>query len=186
VLHVATHAFFLGSGCPSALPASRGIGGLAPAEEREVTAREGDNPLLLSGLVFAGANRRSAAAAGEDDGILTAEEIAALDLRGTEWAVLSACDTGRGEVLAGEGVLGLRRAFQVAGARTLVTSLWAVDDRSARLFMETLYEARFRRGMTSAEAVRAATVAVLERLRREGRATHPFRWAGLVASGDWR
>jgi CHAT domain-containing protein/tetratricopeptide (TPR) repeat protein len=186
VLHLATHAFFLDDDdCPSSLPAARGIGGLAPADERESAARAGDNPLLRAGLVFAGANRRAAAAGDEDDGILTAEEIAALDLHDVDWAVLSACDTGAGEVVAGEGVLGLRRAFHTAGAGSLVMSLWAVEDEWARAWMEALYDARLRRRAGTAEAVRAASLAMLGRLRREGRPTHPFRWAGFVAVGDW-
>ena len=76
------------------------------------TSAHAESPLRLSGLVLAGANRRSEAGTQQDDGILTAEEIAALDLAGVRWAVLSACETGVGEVRAGEGVFGLRRAFE--------------------------------------------------------------------------
>jgi hypothetical protein len=97
----------------------------------------------LSGLAFAGANKRQSARWAEDDGILTAEEIASLDLHGVEWAVLSACDTGVGEIKAGEGVFGLRRAFQVAGARTVIMSLWSVEDRATREWMAALYRERF-------------------------------------------
>ncbi|MEN6527289.1 MAG: CHAT domain-containing protein, partial [Candidatus Polarisedimenticolia bacterium] len=124
VLHLATHGFFLGGACLRAAD-GRGIGGLAPLSPR---ARRTVNPLLFSGLAFAGANAHARAASGDDDGVLTAEEIATLDLGGVDWAVLSACDTGLGDVRIGEGVLGLRRAFQVAGARTVVMSLWPVQD----------------------------------------------------------
>jgi len=99
-LHLATHGFFLGGECASALEASENPEGKAPV------SLIGENPLLLSGLALASANHRQAARPDEEDGILTAEEIAALDLSGVEWAVLSACDTGVGEVKAGEGVLG--------------------------------------------------------------------------------
>jgi CHAT domain-containing protein len=78
----------------------------------------GDNPLLMSGLALAGANLREQARPGQDDGILTGEEIASLDFTGTEWVVLSACDTGAGKVQNGEGILGLRRAFETAGRRS--------------------------------------------------------------------
>ena len=76
--------------------------------------------------------------ANEDDGVLTAEEVASLDLSGVEWAVLSACDTGLGEIKAGEGVFGPRRAFQIAGARTVIMSLWSVEDRAAMTWMRAL------------------------------------------------
>jgi CHAT domain-containing protein len=146
----------------------------------------GDNPLVLSGLALAGANRRDQAAPDQDDGILTAEEIAALELSGVEWAVLSACDTGVGEVKAGEGVFGLRRAFQVAGAGTLIMSLWSVEDESAGAWMRALYEARFVARLGTAEAVRQASRSVLQARRQRGESTHPFYWAAFVAAGTWR
>jgi CHAT domain-containing protein len=145
-----------------------------------------ENPLLLSGLALAGANRRAAAGPGEDDGILTAEEVASLNLEGVEWAVLSACDTGLGQLRAGEGVFGLRRAFQVAGARTVVMSLWPVEDRTARLWMRALYEGRLRQQLDTADAVREASLSVLHDRRARRQSTHPFYWAGFVAAGDWR
>jgi CHAT domain-containing protein len=124
--------------------------------------------------------------AAEEDGILTAEEIATLELRGLEWAVLSACDTGLGTIQTGEGILGLRRAFQIAGARTLIMSLWSVDDEAARVWMRSLYQGRFGEGLDTAEAVHRATLASLMARRGRGASTHPFFWAGFVASGDWR
>ena len=127
VLHLATHGFFLEGPC---------------------------GPLQLSGLALAGANhRRDADAVGDEgeDGILTAEAIASLDLRGVEWAVLSACETGLGPVQTGEGMLGLRRAFEVAGAGTLILSLWSVSDHDARDWIRELYTGRLQ-GMSSIDA----------------------------------
>jgi CHAT domain-containing protein len=142
--------------------------------------------LLLSGLALAGANQRQSAGLREEDGILTAEEVAALDLDGVEWAVLSACDTGLGQITAGEGVLGLRRAFQIAGAGTVVMSLWPVDDGASRVWIRALYEGRFRRHLPTADAVRAASLTVLHERRKQGISTSPFFWAAFVASGDWK
>jgi len=186
VVHVATHGFFLGDGCPSAGAGQRGIGLLLPAPDQSLALPTGENPLLLSGLVLAGANHRGAAGPDEEDGILTAEEVAALDLSGVEWAVLSACDTGAGEVDAGEGVLGLRRAFQVAGAENVIMSLWPVEDRAGREWMKGLYEEHLRLGRPTSEAVRGAALRVLEARRRAGLSTHPFFWGGWVATGYWR
>jgi CHAT domain-containing protein len=135
---------------------------------------------------MAGANRRQSAGPDEDDGILTAEEIAALDLDGVEWAVLSACESGLGEIRAGEGVLGLRRAFSVAGARTLITSLWQVDDEPTSDWMSLLYEHRFLEGLETATAAHHASLELLEQRRQQGLTTHPYYWAGFVAAGDWR
>jgi len=139
----------------------------------------------VAGLALTGANQRHAVE-GEDDGILTAEEVGSLDLRGVEWAVLSACDTGAGTIRAGEGVLGLQRAFRLAGVRTVVMSLWGVDDDAARTWMVTLYRARLLRGMSTTESVRTATRQTLAARRLRGDSTHPFYWAGFVAVGDWR
>ena len=104
----------------------------------------------------------------------------------TAWAVLSACDTGLGEIRAGEGVFGLRRAFQVAGARTVIMSLWSVDDQATRAWMRALYEARLRQGLSTADAVRAASVSVLRERRAKKQSTLPFYWAAFVAAGDWK
>jgi len=184
ILHFATHGFFLGN-CSPTVGGTRSVGGLAKISSASRTALA-ESPLLLAGLAFAGANQRRSARPDQDDGILTAEEIASLNLAGVEWAVLSACDTGLGEIKAGEGVFGLRRAFQVAGARTVIMSLWSVEDRSAMQWMRALYEGRLRRGLDTAEAVRAASLTVLAERRARGQSTHPFYWAGFVAAGDWR
>ena len=99
--------------------------------------------------------------------------------------MLSACETGVGEVRPGEGILGLRRAFQVAGARTVVMSLWSVEDRAAREWMRALYQGRFQRQLSSAEAVRSASLTVLADRRAKGQSAEPFYWAAFVAAGDW-
>lgn len=186
VLHLATHGFFLGSACRPSIGGTRAVGGLAPRVPSPSGAGIADNPLLLSGLALAGANRRAAAGPDDDDGILTAEEVAALNLGGLEWAVLSACDTGLGEVKAGEGVFGLRRAFQIAGARTVIMSLWAVDDEATRVWMRALYEGRLQKHLSTANAMQQASLSVLRARRARGENTHPFYWAGFVAAGDWR
>jgi CHAT domain-containing protein/tetratricopeptide (TPR) repeat protein len=190
VLHLATHGFFLGDECAAAASSGlRGVGRLTPSRQpaRQPTASPfPENPLLLSGLVLAGANRRAAARADEDDGILTAEEVSSLNLEGIEWAVLSACDTGLGALQAGEGVFGLRRAFQTAGVRTVIMSLWSVEDRATRVWMRALYTARLKETRDTADAVRQASLTMLRDRRARGESTHPFFWASFVAAGDWR
>jgi len=182
VIHLATHGFCVAGSCGSLLEGdartSRGRLGAAPGA--------GENPLLLSGLALAAANRRGAATPGEEDGVVTAEEVSALDLNGVEWAVLSACETGVGEVRAGEGVFGLRRAFQVAGAGALIMSLWPVDDAATRAWMKHLYEARLERHLSAADAVREASLAALRERRASGASTHPFTWGAFVAAGAER
>ena len=188
VIHLATHGFYLDRACSGielgrkewALSNSGSAPNVAAASVWSFT-----NPLLLSGLAFAGANRREQTGAAEDDGILTAEEVASLDLTGTQWVVLSACDSGLGLLAAGEGVLGLRRAFRAAGARALVLSLWPVQDAATQDWMVDLYRSRFADGADTAQAVHAASLAALKRERANAGSGHPFHWAGLIAVGDW-
>jgi CHAT domain-containing protein/tetratricopeptide (TPR) repeat protein len=155
ILHVATHAFLLGSRCGNG------------------------NPLLRSGLVFA----RDGSA--PESSILTAQQIASMDLNGVDWAVLSACNTGNGELQDGEGVLGLERAFRVAGARSVVMSLWPVDDTLSRQFMHELYLQRLGLHASTADAVWNADRKLLLARRAAGKSTHPWYWAGFLASGGW-
>jgi len=160
VLHLATHGFFLSTGCE-------------PEREALLTA----NPLLRSGVVLAGGG------AGQDDGLLTAEEVSALRLEKAELVVLSGCDTARGTAEAGEGLLGLRRAFHAAGARHVVSSLWPIEDAATRQWMVRFYRSRLAAGAGVANSVRTASVAALRERRASARSTHPFYWGSFVASG---
>ena len=141
------------------------------------------NPLLLTGLAMAGANDVRSGAG--DDGLLSAAEIAGLPLQGVRWAVLSACETGLGRIQTAEGVLGMRRAFQIAGVSTLIMSLWPVEDQATREWMADLYKARLNGSSTTA-AVQQATAGVISRLKGKKRSTHPYSWGAFVAAGDYR
>ncbi len=174
VLHVATHAFF---DLECGKRESRGLGEL-------LVEAPGDSP-AIPGLAFAGANRIRDPFTAEDDGILTLPEIANLDLSGADWVVLSACETALGKVAAGEGVLGLARSFRIAGADTLILSLWPVSDSATKEWMIELYRARFSRGESTSTSLRTASLTVLEARRRTERSTHPFYWAAFVAMGGW-
>jgi CHAT domain-containing protein len=148
----------------------------------EVTSRatqwaSNENPLLRSGLAFAGANLRNGK---DDDGILTALEATGLNLWGTKLVVLSACDTGVGEVRTGEGVYGLRRAFTLAGAEALVMSLWPISDFTTRTLMTSYYQ-NLKQGMGRGEALRQVQLAMLKKNPN----LHPFYWANFIQSGDW-
>jgi CHAT domain-containing protein len=176
VIHLATHGFFL-----------EGAASSSPFRAQHSLSREffGQNPLLLSGLLLAGANLRGEGAdlPGAEDGILTAEEVTSLDLDGTELVVLSACETGLGRVAQGEGVYGLRRAFQMAGTRTVVSALWPVPDRTTAEMMSHIYE---KTDESFYEIIRRIQVEELEALRRQGEIDHPYSWAAFIAVGDWR
>ncbi|HEY3093689.1 MAG TPA: CHAT domain-containing protein, partial [Vicinamibacterales bacterium] len=97
-----------------------------------------------------------------------------------------ACDTGLGQIAAGEGVFGLRRALQIAGVHTIIMSLWSVEDQSTRDWMKALYTARLSRRLDTPDSVRAASIQLLEQRRKRNLSTHPFYWAAFVAAGDWR
>ena len=111
--------------------------------------------------------------------------MSGLDLRSAGLVVLSACETGVGPVQSGEGVLGLRRAFEIAGSDTLIMGLWGVKDDAAREWMRHLYAGRLA-GRSTADAVHEATRRTIERRREEGLSTHPFYWGAFVAVGGWR
>jgi CHAT domain-containing protein len=102
---------------------------------------------------------------------------------GVDWVVLSGCDTGLGEVKDSEGVFGLRRAFRAAGASTVIMSLWPVEDKAALEWMRSLYTAKFQRGMSTAQSLRAAGRDVLASRRAAGLSTHPYFWAAFVGTG---
>jgi hypothetical protein len=123
-----------------------------------LTESDLENPLLRSGLALAGANRprKESDITAEGDGLLTAADVTGLNLRGTELVVLSACGSGLGEVKLGEGVFGLRRAFSLAGADTLVMSLWKVDDLATAILMERFYANLVLRGLAKTESLRDA------------------------------
>jgi CHAT domain-containing protein len=140
---------------------------------------------LLSGLFLAGANLHGEGAddLGAEDGILTAEEVTAMNLDGTQLVVLSACETGLGEVKSGEGVYGLRRPFQMAGARTVISALWPVSDEVTAEMMSRLYE---RKDESLPEIIRQLQLETITALRSQNRVDHPFSWAAFIAVGDWR
>ncbi|RKH64863.1 CHAT domain-containing protein [Corallococcus interemptor] len=165
ILHLATHGFFLGDVPGDA--ASRAVihfGALAD----EPPLPPAMDPLLRSGLVFAGAR-----SGGE---LVTALELAGLDLWGTQLVVLSACDTGRGDIQLGQGVYGLQRAFLVAGAETVVTSLWKVEDETTSALMKRYYH-HLLAGLGRGEALREAMRAL-----RQHR-PHPYYWAPFIVVG---
>jgi CHAT domain-containing protein len=181
VLHIATHGFFR--------PDTPRDPNAQAHEVQTMSALDGgllarlahvENPLLRSGLALVGANtwlKGGSLPEEAEDGILMAEDVTGMDLLATELAVLSACQTGLGEVHSGEGVYGLRRAFVVAGAKTLVMSLWKVPDEQTRELMEDFYR-RLLRGTPRVEALRKA------QLEMKNKHADPFYWGAFICQGD--
>jgi CHAT domain-containing protein len=184
VLHLATHGFFLPeSGWREEREEKLFVRGFG---ERTIDMGKWklENPMHRSGLALSGANLTLAGKGRpeDEDGILTAEEVAGLDLAGTKLAVLSACETGLGEAKGGEGVLGLRRAFVKAGAENLVMALWSVPDVATRDLMESFY-GKYLAGQPPDRALLAAQREVLAGERAAGQEPNPYLWAAFVSSG---
>jgi tetratricopeptide (TPR) repeat protein/CHAT domain-containing protein len=201
-VHFATHGYFAPPQLRSLLASASQRGQFQAANMFQRTDVAGFHPGLLSGLVLAGANR--AVDFDYDDGILTALEVQALDLTGVELATLSACETGLGETAANEGLLGLQRAFQTAGAKSVVSGLWKVPDKATQALMQRFYNNLWQKRMSKLEALREAQIWMLHDGPKEsallrglevadqpvenvtGRGLSPYYWAAFVLSGDWR
>jgi tetratricopeptide (TPR) repeat protein len=179
ILHIATHGFFLDDqeSPPTETHSPLGDDPQRLPMQLSKWAAKIENPLLRSGLALAGANERRG---GDDDGVLTAMEVASLDLWGTRLVALSACDTGVGDVRNGEGVDGLRRALALAGSETQVLSLWPVSDKETRYLMAGYY-GRLLKGEGRGEALRQMQLGML----KDAKLRHPYYWASFIQAGEW-
>lgn len=162
ILHLATHGFFV-------------------SHSRNPSLDRRENVLLRSGLAVAGANSFHATLS-HMDGLLTADEVSGMDLQNTDLVVLSACQTGVGEAKNGEGVYGLRRAFSVAGAKNLVMSLWRVSDEWTARQMIAFYK-HYSEGKAPVDALRAAQLEMISKLRHSGGEAFPILWAAFIVQG---
>jgi CHAT domain-containing protein len=170
LIHIATHGFFF----PPVHQENMRRHELQTLGEQRF--RYVPNPLLRSGLLMAGANRTWKGDYPKDsleDGVLTAQEISEMNLLNTKLVVLSACETGLGDINNSEGVFGLQRAFKLAGVKTLIMSLWKVPDKQTSMLMQAFYT-NWLGGMSKHEAFKKAQLSV--------RKTHsePYYWAGFV------
>jgi len=182
LIHIATHGFYVPyQKANSPLSWQRGeASGSVLARLRHAS-----NPLLRSGIVLAGANqltRTNDENFQVDDGLVTAQEIASMDFRHTELVVLSACESGLGDVKRGHGVHGLRRALLIAGAHNLMTSLFEVPDAETRQLIGAFYESLVPHRQ-AATALRDAQRAIIKGRRLETGAAHPFYWASFFVLG---
>lgn len=187
ILHLATHGFFLKDQNPAQVESP--ARDLSEALFHDIgTTHQGtmlENPMLRSGIALAGANSStSTTEASNDDGLMTAEEVRGLRLWDTEMVVLSACDTGLGDVKTGEGVFGLRRAFTQAGAKSLVMSLWSVPDRETKELMIQFYKNIETSGMDRSQALRQAVLKEMEIVEERYGSAYPLCWGGFVFVGD--
>ena len=174
--HFATHGFFAApvESAPRAAASTVGVRGKV-----ETALLDDVPPGARAGLVLAGANDPTA------DAILTADEVGWLDLSNLDLVVLSACETGLGTSIGGEGMQSLQRAFHLAGARTVVASLWKVDDDATARLMADFYRG-LDEGLSTSDALRAAQLALLAYNRETYGEPRPETWGAFVLSGDWR
>ena len=188
ILHLATHGFFLTDAEPVNFndDFQRGVlnsfsGNIGQPGKRIKI----QNPLLRSGIALAGANNSLISNnLQENDGIVTAEKILGLNLRGTDMVVLSACATGLGEVKSGEGVYGLRRAFIRAGAKSIVMSMWSVPDKETQELMTEFYKNIIDRKMSRNKALRQAALKQMKITKERYGEYNPFYWGAFVFLGE--
>jgi len=179
IIHLATHGFSLDGSCAEVASAR----GVTLDEDKSGRPSTTSNASTLSGLAFSGAQ---IAEGHEPVGVLSAPEIGTLDLTHADWVALSACDSGLGPIGRNEGVFGMRRALRLAGARTVVMSLWQVDDAATADLMQTLYRERFVAHRDVPAAMAQAMRSVLDARRAAGQSDHPYYWAAFIGEGGWR
>jgi CHAT domain-containing protein len=182
ILHLATHGFFVPDQQQDLVTDNfnKQLETRNNVETRKFASLQLENPLLRSGLALAGINNRTKASSNTNDGVFTALEVAGLNLRGTQLVVLSACETGLGDVKVGDGLYGLRRALVIAGSQSQVLSLWIVDDAGTKDLMVKYYQ-NLKAGKGRHEALRQAQLELLKIPEYQ----HPYYWASFVPSGDW-
>jgi CHAT domain-containing protein/tetratricopeptide (TPR) repeat protein len=180
-LHLATHGYFAPESAASRLESAAAAGGASGVDEIYGLA-----PSSLAGLAFAGANLARGAASG-GGGVLTAEELAGLDLSTCELATLSACETSAGVRRAGQGLASLQKSLAMAGVRASLTSLWSVSDEATRELMEEFYRRLWTLGMAKERALWEAKMALRGRKQPDGSPRYPLAaWAGWVLVGEQR
>ncbi len=215
-IHLATHGFFAGQGQNATNQSV--IGPVSSGDFMDgIASRTSRNPLLRNGIVLSGANDREPkfepGTIRINDGILTAEELVGIQLNGTELVVLSACETGLGFRVTGEGSFGLQRTFLLSGARSVIGSLWKVDDAATTELMEQFYRAYWGKHKSKLEALRQAQLHIIHSRKFRARSNRlsntqltsprehtvrsdidralpkrssPYFWAAFTLSGDWR
>jgi CHAT domain-containing protein len=169
ILHIATHGFYLSGNKPEEI-------GNTQVDQKSVYIQAND-PLLRTGLILAGGNNfwsQEQPIEGQDDGVVTAYEISHLDLKNIELLVLSACETGLGDIKGSEGVYGLQRSFKLAGVKRMIVSLWKVPDAETAEFMEEFYKNLFAK-QTINDAFYKAQTTMKNKYRND-----PYKWAAWV------
>jgi CHAT domain-containing protein len=179
IMHLATHGFFLDENHSTIKNDLRGLQ-LIDDQNKSAPSNFNENPLVRSGLAFAGANQANEIKHG-DDGILTALEISGINLYGTDLVVLSACETAVGEIKSGEGVFGLRRSFVLAGAQNLLMSLWPVADKITADQMADFYKNL--KVSSPAESLRQAQLKTINQLKEQYGFAAPDLWAPFILQG---